>query len=50
MSMKNLILEIKKDLSKNIYTLEISKEMLKDFQKMILEWCPEDTNVFFHLK
>lgn len=53
--MKNLILEIKKIkqdwcFSTNTYTLEITEDVFKEFQQMVIKWCPEDTNVFFNLE
>ena len=53
--MKALLFELKEKKDKwafpiNTFTLEITEEMFKDFQKMVINWAPEDTNVFFNIE
>ncbi len=53
--MKTLIIDIKRKeevsiLDWEIYTLDVTAEMLKEFQKTVINWLPDDTNVFFNLE
>lgn len=46
--MRTLIIRLKEEKDYNRYTMEISKEFLPDFQKLITKWADED--VFVDIK